>query len=85
MDNVTPQRVLELMVQELGMSSDLRPEDPIFSSRILDSIDVVNLVLVLEKAFGVRIDPSEVDIGHLDSAVRVAETLQRHREKQAVR
>jgi acyl carrier protein len=79
-DEITARRVLDLISDELGLEPDLQLDTPIFSSGLLDSIDIINLLLILEEAFGVRIEPSKVDIDHLDTAIRIAGTLQRRRE-----
>lgn len=79
MQHATPERIVELMVQELGIE-EVSPTTSIFSSGILDSIDVVNLVMILEAEFAVRVDPAFVDVAHFDNAVAIAEVIRRLRD-----
>ena len=52
---------------------------PLISGRILDSLSTLKLVAFLEEAFGVKIEPHEADVEHLDTITRIAGLVQSKR------
>lgn len=52
---------------------------PLISGRILDSLSTLKLVAFLEETFGVRIEPHEADIEHLDTITKIAGLVQSKR------
>lgn len=63
----------ELNLQE----SDLGLETSLFSSGLLDSFSMIELVTFLEKSAGIRIRPTELTLENFDSIVRIQEFLAR--------
>ena len=47
-------------------------DTPLFSSGIVDSFGVLELIAFLEQQFGVEIDPALHEIGEFDSVARIA-------------
>ena len=47
-------------------------DTPLFSSGIVDSFGVLELIAFLEQQFGIEIDPARHDIEEFDSAARIA-------------
>ncbi|TFI60065.1 hypothetical protein E2493_02125 [Sphingomonas parva] len=70
-----------LIADQLGLSSGSVVASATLGDLGADPLDVVALVLALEKAFGVRIDEAEADtcrtVGDLLDAVRTARPLRR--------
>ena len=44
---------------------------PLFSSGMLDSFTMVDLIMFIEKSAGVRLDPSDVTLDNLDTIDRI--------------
>jgi acyl carrier protein len=71
----TKKTVKEYILKEFlpGESPDqLTEATPLISGRILDSLSTLKLVAFLEETFGVRIEPHEADIEHLDTITKIA-------------
>ncbi len=57
--------------RELTIDLPLRPETPLLSSGIIDSLRVAELLAVLGAKYGVAIDPSEVGVDNFDTAAQM--------------
>lgn len=44
---------------------------PLFSSGMLDSFTMVDLIMFIERSAGVRLDPSDVTLDNLDTIERI--------------
>ena len=49
----------------------LEESTPLFSSNLLDSFSMVDLIMFIEKEGGVRLDPTDVSLDNLDSIGRI--------------
>jgi acyl carrier protein len=56
---------------------DLTPETPLFSSGIIDSFALVSLMTFVESEGGIRIAPSDVNLGNFDSISRIQDYVTR--------
>lgn len=54
-------------------------DTPLISGGFIDSMSIVDVILDLENAFGVKIPPSEVQPDDFDSARKIADTVARFR------
>ena len=52
-------------------TSTLEENTPLFSSNLLDSFSMVDLIMFIEKEGGVRLDPADVSLDNLDSIGRI--------------
>ncbi len=52
-------------------TSSLADETPLFSSNLLDSFSMVDLIMFIEKDSGVRLNPTDVSLDNLDSIDRI--------------
>ncbi|GAP22741.1 acyl carrier protein [Leptolinea tardivitalis] len=55
----------------------IKPEEPLISSGLIDSFSLVDLALIVEDEFGVRIDDSELNadtFDTLDALVKLIES-----------
>jgi len=50
----------------------LRHDQPLFSTGVIDSFGVLELIAFLEQQFGVEIDPARHEIEEFDSVARMA-------------
>jgi acyl carrier protein len=52
-------------------TSTLADDTPLFSSNLLDSFSMVDLIMFIEKESGVRLNPTDVSLDNLDSIERI--------------
>ena len=52
-------------------TATLEEGTPLFSSNLLDSFSMVDLIMFIEKEGGVRLDPADVSLDNLDSIGRI--------------
>lgn len=55
----------------LGEDMDLAPDEEIFSSGLLDSLSVVQLMQFLEERFTITISPGDVTLDDFDTLERI--------------
>ena len=61
-----------LMFDEFGLDS-LADDTPIFSANVLDSMDVLRLIMALEQRFSIKISPFDVTIEMFDTVEGIAD------------
>lgn len=72
--------IAALLVQQFALDpAQISDDTPLFSSGLLDSFHLLELLGRLEKTAGVRIAPGEVSLANLDTPARVAALLNRKR------
>jgi acyl carrier protein len=58
--------------ERMGLdTTSLADETPLFSSNLLDSFSMVDLIMYIEKESAVRLDPTDVSLDNLDSIERI--------------
>jgi acyl carrier protein len=58
--------------ERMGLdTTSLADETPLFSSNLLDSFSMVDLIMFIEKESAVRLDPTDVSLDNLDSIERI--------------
>lgn len=60
----------------------LEPDDPLFSTGVIDSFGVLELIAFLEDAFQVTIDTGRHELSEFDSVNRIVELVGRVRQGQ---
>jgi acyl carrier protein len=58
-------------------AANLRDDTPLRTSGVLDSMQIVKLVVFLEKRFGIEVDAYEASVQNLDSIDRIATLVER--------
>ena len=81
-------RIKELMVENLMLpypAEEIQDDAPLFSPEGmgLDSVDALQLVVALDKNFGLKISDTEVARKILHSVNSMAEAVQKHQESAA--
>ena len=56
---------------------ELDLETSLFEERLLDSLNLITLITHLEKTYGIKITPAEVNIDNLDSVGKMLAFLER--------
>ena len=62
---------------------ELAPDETIFSSGLLDSFSVIQLMRFLEDQFKIRISPSDVVLDDFDTINKIAGLVDRHQSRQS--
>lgn len=69
---MTRDALLEYMNQKLGVDTDTLTDDtPLFSSGLLDSFTLLEVVTFIESQAGVKMRPTEINLDNLDSVDRI--------------
>ncbi len=65
-------KVQAFLIDEFGLPENLSGSDVLFSSGMLDSMDVLSLLIFFDKEFGVSFSPFEVGLEQLDTVEMIA-------------
>jgi len=58
--------------EKMGLdTASLTADTPLFSSNLLDSFSMVDLIMFIEKESGLRLHPTDVSLDNLDSIDRI--------------
>jgi acyl carrier protein len=70
--SLTPEAVLSYLKDQVGLdTSAVTPDTALFTSNLLDSFSLVDLILFVESGMGAKIDPDDVRIENFDSISRI--------------
>lgn len=70
---LTAEDIQTLLETTFGLQpGELRDDTPLFSSGLLDSFHLMEMISVLEKASGRKIKPGEINLENLDTPGRIA-------------
>lgn len=69
--------ITQLLSDEFGVS-DMELDAPIFSAKVLDSMDVLRLMLLLEQEFGTKIPVFEVSLEMFDTVRSIAAIVEQY-------
>jgi acyl carrier protein len=69
---LTAESVSKYLKDQVGLdTSTITPETALFTSNLLDSFSLVDLILFVESETGTKIDPDDVRIENFDSVSRI--------------
>ena len=67
-----PALLFEFLEESLGVDTgEVEKETPLFSSGLMDSASLVELIMFVELEGGVRFDPDDITLDNLDSIDRI--------------
>jgi len=70
--------LLEYLDNEMGLEiSGMDDKTPLFSSALLDSFSMVELISFIEKESNIKMSPTDVNLDNLDSIERILGFLER--------
>ncbi len=76
--SLTRDDLLVYMKEKLKVDvAALTDETPLFSSSLIDSFSMVDLVVFLEKQGGFKLSPTDVSLDNLDSIQRIMQFVER--------
>lgn len=73
---LTPEKLFAYLKDKGLDTSAIKPDTAIFTSNLLDSISLVDLILFVETEMGTRIDPDDVRIENFDSIAQIMQFAQ---------
>lgn len=78
--SVDQEAVVQLFADEFGLEGH-GPEEPIFSAKVLDSMDVLRLIVLIEQNYNVKIPVFEVSLEMFDTIVSITHLIQKYQNK----
>ncbi|MBD2774462.1 acyl carrier protein [Iningainema tapete] len=70
------QEIFHLIQEATGHNtSDLQEDTALFSSGIMDSLAMLDLISLVEKKLKIRIPPQDIHLGNLDSVNKIQKYL----------
>ena len=69
--------IKQLLSDEFGLA-DMEMDAPIFSAKVLDSMDVLRLMMLLEQEFGTKIPVFEVALEMFDTVRSIAVIVEKY-------
>jgi acyl carrier protein len=54
----------------------IRPDEPLISSGLIDSMSLVDVAILVEDTYGVHIDDTELNADTFDTLIQLAELIQ---------
>jgi acyl carrier protein len=70
--NLTAEKLFTYLRNHAGLeTASLTEETNLFTSNVLDSVSLVDLIVFVESEMGARIEPEEVVIENFDSISRI--------------
>jgi acyl carrier protein len=75
---LTKEMLSEFLVQEMGLGAgEFTDSTPLFSTGLLDSFCMVNLLAFVEKRAGIKVGATDVNLDNLDTVERVVHYVAR--------
>ncbi len=70
--HLTRERLVEYLVDQHDIPiNELSDETPLFTSHLLDSFAMVDLILLIENEEGIRVSATEVSLENMDTIGRI--------------
>lgn len=74
---LTCQSLLEYFSSRMGVDTNgVDAETPLFSSNLLDSFSMVDLIMFIEKEGAIKMDVWDVTLDNLDSIARILQLVE---------
>jgi acyl carrier protein len=75
-DDIVPTLAQQIAAKIFKQSKrNLKPDEPLISSGVIDSFSLVDLALLVEDTYGVHIDDSELNAETFDTLNQLAELI----------
>ena len=69
-------KIKSYLIDDLGLEEDLPDDIELFSSKTLDSIDVLKLIQFLESSFNVKFNPLDVSLDTFDTPNKITNAVE---------
>ncbi|MTI10396.1 acyl carrier protein [Curvivirga aplysinae] len=71
-------RIRKLLCDEFGLEENLDVNEKIFSSGFLDSMDVLTLIVLMEKEFAIKVPVFEASLDMFDSITEINKLIAKY-------
>ena len=71
--------IRDFLITEMGLDTELHVDEPLFSSALLDSIDLVSILEFIESHWGITFSAFDVGLEDMDSVARIVGQVQSRR------
>ena len=68
---LTEEQTIVFLKESLSVDEDLTAESPLFSSGVLDSVAMMNLIAYVEETSGIQVRPQDVTLENFDTPARI--------------
>lgn len=80
--SVSKQEIVDYLARLVGIdASQLQGDTPLFSSGLLDSFTLVDLISFVESKAGLRVPATDVNLENLDSVDRILDYVKRRNDE----
>ncbi len=69
--------IREYLVDEMGLETDIGDNESLFSNKLLDSIDILKLIIFLEQKFSIKFNPLDISLDVFDSISKIATAVEK--------
>ncbi|MFO1389035.1 hypothetical protein [Cellvibrio sp.] len=66
-------------LEGLGLSKDVASKERLFSTGVLDSIDIVGLLVFIEKTYNVNFSPFDIGLQDFDTVDLIISVIEKNR------
>ncbi len=79
-----PDEIVTTLAEQVGKitrkpNRQIRPDEPLLSTGLIDSFHLVDLAVFVEDTFGVRIEDTELNAGTFDSVNQLAALIRQRK------
>lgn len=79
--SLTPEKIKDYLQKSFGVDTNtITPDTALFTSNLLDSYTLVDLILFVEAEMGTKIDPDNVRIENFDSISQIMQFAESSRK-----
>jgi acyl carrier protein len=70
---LTTDSLREFLITELGLEDDITSETELFSTGLLDSVAMMNIIGFIEEKSGIDVRPADVTLENFDTMQRIVD------------
>lgn len=70
---MTPQDLIAFLRDEMNIEDEIGPETELFSTGLLDSIAMMNLIAFIEERARIEVRPADVTLDNFDTVQRITD------------
>lgn len=70
---ISTEDLIAFLADALGIADDLGPDTELFSSGLLDSVAMMNIIAFIEDRAGIDIRPADVTLDNFDTVQRIVD------------
>jgi acyl carrier protein len=71
--SLTPEALIAFLKDALNIDEPVAPETELFSTGLLDSVAMMNIIAFVEEKAGIEVRPADVTLENFDTPRRIAD------------